>query len=403
VSGLALAPFVRKAKASGETNVSVRCWPSGIHVSTPALMTVLLDGTMRSPMESSPTLPLFDSETLPLGAPINFALKLDRVVERASELAASEESAKICKEALINALLTDEDKLVDLTDSAREQAALEQVGTGSSTDNSRTVAAALVRLLPERNAQWLHEMPWRIVVSKAIDRELSGTVLKELPNNRKYQTHEQFEQIARHVREVESDLQKALAELSSLERLDSFRKQFFKALNRPGAAAVIQPFLPPSASTAINYFCELVKVYIDGRAAVEVVELSRSAQDNGEILVQAILATPTTYARRIVNEVISKLLRFVAEDIKSNPVVLATNLTIKTFDKKYPLHLVEVPIDVSFLVENTGKGHAHDVSLTVVGNTGIHVLDPYPDLGRLPPGTRQLVVVRMCTDHPGAR
>jgi hypothetical protein len=106
---------------------------------------------------------------------------------------------------------------------------------------ARELTVALLRVLPLPVMTFLHETSWRPLVTRLVETQLHEL----LPDGfSAEQSHVKIQKLVAMQTQCEELLKKALATLTSLDRLKAHRTQLMKALNGGLGKQLLHPFLP---------------------------------------------------------------------------------------------------------------------------------------------------------------
>lgn len=227
-----------------------------------------------------------------------------------------------------------------------------------------------------------------------IETQLGDDLFKDRKGVANLQTHEKVERISAIVRELENNLLKSLDLFTSLNRVKAHRENLMSVLNGRLGRFLFQPFLPNSLDSLMIEFYKRIEEYTASKDSSGIVEARRAVLDEATRFQEVLAAYGTSYATLLDEKVIKHAIDLVEQDFSTNQAAQPAIVLIRLKEKKYPLHVSETKIQIGLLVDNQGPGYAHDILITIVaGDDNLSIHEEYIEVGRLPPGTSQLIEV----------
>lgn len=233
-----------------------------------------------------------------------------------------------------------------------------------SVPNMDTVAACLLRLLPEPSMNWLSDHPWRPVLVNLFDAQFIGSIYAEKGISIDLMGHEKLERLTKVVEEYEKYLQEGLQLLTSLDRAGAQRQRLMQALNSRLGRVIFRPFLPPDIESLLSEIYEQTQDYLSHRNDADIVDVAVEFTGVIDHLVNDLNSFGTIYAQMIKEQVCEKLLHFVELDLSENKAAEPTEVIITAANRKYPLEDIGSSLNIELIVNNKGPGSAYEVVLS---------------------------------------
>ncbi len=254
------------------------------------------------------------------------------------------------------------------------------------------IVACFLRLLPEKQLEWLSEIPWRPKLAAIFDSQFSDTIYKVKRIDSSLMAHEKFNRLIEIMREQESNFKQSLSSLTSLESFDAHRERFQFVFNNKISKAFIHPFLPDQIKPQLDEVFVRAESYIKQRDDLSVVDAHDRVTQEMDHLLSLLESNDTLYSSWIAEYFCKNLSNQINEDFTKNKAVQPAILSIEPRDKKYPFYN-SADVNLLFSLKNIGPGYAYDVRVRVVVEDDISLNDSEIPIGRLAPTTNQLVSI----------
>ena len=253
-----------------------------------------------------------------------------------------------------------------------------------SHQDQRFVAICLLRLLCTNNYcfkdSWLH-----INTFNLFDKVLSEDIYKALKINQKDQTFEKQAKLKDMVPQVESDLRTVIYSLSNLDVLGNIRQRFMQVINGTLSKAILWPFLPRELlATRLDEIFTSVQEYFETKGP----EMLKGFQKAREILNTYLSQAEqygTYYSRQYLGGISGKLGNILKKHFEESEESKPAAVSVKKLEKKFPLHAIGADINIGFIVQNAGPGHAFDIYLKFTATDNLRIKRPEIYLGYLEP------------------
>jgi hypothetical protein len=169
---------------------------------------------------------------------------------------------------------------------------------------------------------------------------------------------------------LEQELLSVIHSLSALEMVKTsrYRERFMAVLKSRKIKALIWPFLPESLlEVPLSQAFSLVEEYlrtseVHPARMFEVFEKTNEMLDGSLIEIEHFA---TKYSRDYLGGLIKRLKDLLHRHFESNPISKPAQITVMTWEKKYPLSAIGRTFDIGFTIMNLGPGHALDVHIHV--------------------------------------
>src|SRR5579875_1814968 len=169
---------------------------------------------------------------------------------------------------------------------------------------------------------------------------------------------------------LEQEFLNVLLSLHDLEEITTskYRERFMAVLKNKRIKALIWPFLPESLlEIPLNRAFSLVEEYlrmseIHPERMLETFETANEVLEGYYIEIEHY---ETKYCRDFLGGLIKKLKELLQKHFENCPISKSAQLTVTTWEKKYPLSAIGRTFDLGFTISNLGPGHALDVHVHV--------------------------------------
>ena len=265
---------------------------------------------------------------------------------------------------------------------ASEEDALSAISNCRNSNKKRLVAAALWRLIPYRSTQWLTERAWRLKIVTLMEEAFPEI---QLDDKGKLQAHQKIEEMTKKLSEIERELKGSLDLLTSFDQFKSHKEKMLKVLNKPLGQILIKQFLVDDVIAQIGEIYKKIDIYIGNYNTLEVIESHKYAIRAVAIFKESLQIKKSYYANIISNQMLDKLHEMLENHLAQNVLAKPSEITVRKFDKKYPLHVTGNRILIGIVVENEGPGIATDIEIEVMSDEKVGVEDPFLELSRLEP------------------
>lgn len=205
------------------------------------------------------------------------------------------------------------------------------------------------------------------------------------------QTHQKLLDLAEAVEEFDRNLESAIAQLSSIDRIHAHRNMMLRVLNTGLGEHLMNPFMPSNYFLKINEIYSHAVNYIEIRNSTDVLDVYENIIISLEILLEELHDYGTYYAQKI-HVMVATLQSLIQQDFESNEVALPAELRVTRNSKKYPLSSVGQSLEVLLVIENSGTGFAYNVHFEIISDDAIK-LSTLPPISRIHPQSSQNVYV----------
>jgi hypothetical protein len=231
------------------------------------------------------------------------------------------------------------------------------------------------------------EQPWQRSVSAFLDSELLE-LYEQRKIDKTLQAHEKIEKVIAIIKESEQNFNKAIAMLTSLDRLKAQRQELMKSIRSKAAEYFIVPFLPIDYTAKLDEVYTRIQEYIENRNELRVLEIYENTKEKLQSITQEFDVNDTLYSKKIAKNVGKKLLELIEQDFSHNPAVQPADIIIEARNnKKYPLHLYGQVINLGFVVRNKGQGYSYKTKLTLLSDELKISEEEEIQVGRLAPNS----------------
>lgn len=231
-----------------------------------------------------------------------------------------------------------------------------------SQQNKRFIAICLLRLLDVNDKPFERE-GFRVKTFKLFDETLSRDIYQRLNINTKDQTYQKRSKLEGLVSKVENEFSDLISSFDNLNVLPSFRHSFLQKINDEVSKAILWPFLPRKlVDVPLKEVFKVVEAYLDEEEKNRLHYFNEATETLKSYLAET-QQHGTKYSCDYLGGLAKKLLDLLEKHFKESPLSKPANLTIDKSEKKYPFHIKDEEIDLSFIVRNNGPGYAFDVYL----------------------------------------
>ncbi len=279
--------------------------------------------------------------------------------------------------------LEDDEKINDV--------ALEMLDEASRLPQCRSLAIAVLRLLPTSGMDWMQNNPYRAKFVALLDSQFANEWYKDKKVDVNAQAHEKLTQLTKIAKETEQNLEAALKSLTSIERAQSQRQKLMAVINGRVGKSIVRPFLPVQIDSLLADLFGRVETYLRERSGSDVVDAKEKLEIEIDEFVSETMGFGTLYSQWFADYVGNRLSKLVKEDFAGNKAAQPSRIAIGERDKKYPLHLENQSINLSFIVRNEGSGYAYEAKLIVACEEDLELTIGDIEIGRMAPGTSQIV------------
>lgn len=262
---------------------------------------------------------------------------------------------------------------------------------GNGVERRETLVACLVIAVTKLDDEWMRGRVLRPKVMSMIDSVLRGDIYASIQMDADKQTHEKIPQLRTAVDRYEDQLKSAVAELTSIDRVQAHRGEMLKALKHRLGQLLLKPFLPPNYVQEMSEVYTRVERYIQTRRSLDAIATYENAFDTLQHFAEALDQYRTHYSDTLLS-VVQRLAEIIRDDFSQDEAAQPASLVVTRNSKKYAFNHVGQTVDLIFVLDNTGAGYAHNVRLDVLADDAISPLSELR-LSRIPPRSKQLVAV----------
>ncbi len=250
-------------------------------------------------------------------------------------------------------------------------------------------SAALLRLLVlDDDAFTDQQLRGRAFV--LLDRHVGPRLYSRLNLTAGSQTFEKRDALSSATEQHEAALLTHVDSLHSLAAIPAFRQHLLKLFKDQHTQLAIVPFLP--AGVTQQLLSELLAaadacVHADDDHLLLEVERATRLLDAADA---EQFALPTSYCESLLGTLQSRLRTLLTVHVRERGLADPAEVRVSMRPKTYPLRQQGAQITLRVELTNSGTGHATEVGLTVEDQQHVHLDQPAVELGRLPPGSRQV-------------
>jgi len=270
--------------------------------------------------------------------------------------------------------------------------------------NKRIIAICLLRLIGEPIFSWLSESPWRPKVIALIENQLTNEIYREWKIDLTLMSHEKIERLAESVRELDKNLDRALASLTSLDQLRNHRQKLFSTLNGKSGRLLIRPFLPNETEASLNEMYTRAENYIEQRTSLSVVESRSRLIEESDNFIKISQSYGTLYSNLLAEKIAKTLKNLVDSDFANSTVAKPAQISVHAIEKKYTLHLQGERINLGLNIKNEGSGYAYESILKIESSDEdklcFEFFEDSLSLGRIPPLSSQVIQIPLKVIQP---
>lgn len=264
------------------------------------------------------------------------------------------------------------------------------VGRGLDGAGTLGLATWILRLLPL--CPELEEPSDRVPLARLVQKELTAA----FPDGYfERQGHEVIRDLSQVQLRAEQDVESAMMQLQSLDRIGACRQALLQALNKKPNKFLLRPWLPANLDASLGEFFARLFAYAEARGDTSELEAFDMFTATAQSLALALHRADTRLARNVEEGLVRKASALVDNEHRTSPAAQPAKLILSPGNRTYPLHLVGHMFALPVVVTNVGPGFAEEVTLTIVADAAVTLAASEVLIGRLRPGLQERLEVEM--------
>jgi len=258
-----------------------------------------------------------------------------------------------------------------------------------SHQERRFIAICLLRLLSLNSYYFEHEDDFRVKVFSLFDDVLSRDLYDKLGITQRLQTYVKSMKLKDAASIAELKMRENLDSLINFDRLDDYQGQFMKTINNSLVRAIIIPFLPRPLlyKARVSDLFDAIREYRQSSGSNIMEAYERASHITEQYLLEA-QKYRTFYCKHYLSAIAERIIELLKKDFINSDVGQPAELVVNPLDKKYPFKQKDHALEIGFVIENRGTGHAFEVELSVYSLfDNIEFYRSTMHLGHLEPGS----------------
>jgi len=260
------------------------------------------------------------------------------------------------------------------------------------------IAVCLLRLFNIKD-EYFRNNDYNIKLLKLFDDAFEENLYKCLKISKNMQSYEKESRLIDVVIKTEDRIKDQIEGFNNLSNINAFRNSFMQTLNAKVTKYIIWPFLPnySSVKQRLNDVFSVVNDYYNEKGT-GVLYIYEKAINIIEEFIQFANDHGSYYSTAFLGGFAKKLLEFIKEHFRNNPINKSADLDVNTIDKKYPFHEKNKKIEMYFVVKNKSDAFAYDTKISAVS-----MIEDEPKLvrlGRIEPRSQQEIRIDFYNRFP---
>ncbi|MCJ7515149.1 MAG: ATP-binding protein [Dehalococcoidia bacterium] len=239
-----------------------------------------------------------------------------------------------------------------------------------SREHQHFIAICLLRLLCTNDEWFEKDVQFRVKAFNLFDKVLSADLYKQFNIDLKDQTYDKISKLKDIVPTAESDMRTIITSLNSLDVLSTFRHRFTQIINSALCKAILWPFLQKQLlDVRLAEIFSAVQSYYETKGPRMLQAFQQANKTTANYLLEA-EEYGTYYSIQYLGGMAKRLEDLLEKHFSESELSKPAELVVKKSEKKYPFYSEGKDLSLSFIIQNTGPGHAFDIRLKVLKPRG---------------------------------
>lgn len=264
------------------------------------------------------------------------------------------------------------------------------LAVGRNARDREFVVACLLRLMAADDGYFSGKSSFAVLAMQLLDDTRAAPLYKELGLRPEDQTYEKVRKLRTVVTDLETDAQAALKSFASLSHVGAVHRKLMKLLN-DRRSYPIRSFVPTELlQNKLSVAVSDVEEYLSSEGRKTITSYDNAKSSLGD-LADTCHETGTCYSLDIFGKFAAIAEQYIDAHFSSGSNSERPIITLRPISKRYPFHVADALLRLSFVVSNSSGGRAYDLSVAIVLNSDLTIRSSEHFLGSIGPNDELVV------------
>lgn len=233
------------------------------------------------------------------------------------------------------------------------------------------IAACLLRLLCKNEKAIWEDMDFRQKTFILFDEQLSDIYLS-LRIGDKTENHEKLSCLKDIEQKTIGEFNSIILGISSLKIAVESQNKIMRALKRPANKFVLNNFVDSHLlfEERLNELFDSLRSYEEA-SGVSRMEVFNTVNDTFSVYIRDVEKCSSEFAAFCIKDLFDKIHKLISDDFGRSDIIKPAKVKLLHPSRKYPFHKRDKSIELKFVLENDGLGHAFNVQIEVMDADGL--------------------------------
>ncbi|QQE64092.1 hypothetical protein GFS31_07700 [Leptolyngbya sp. BL0902] len=234
------------------------------------------------------------------------------------------------------------------------------------------ITACLLRLLCHNEDVIWEDMDFRNKTFELFDEQFEDKIYLSLKIDKRLENHEKLSKLKSIEEGIIREFSDIKSNLKNLNLAIDYQQTIMKTLRKPMNRFFLGNFINSSflSEERLKELFDALQSYNEA-SGISRVEVFENVDSIFLAYESDVNQCHSQLASICLKNIFSRIHELIRDDFGNNDIIKPANITFDHPSRKYPLHKIGEAIELKFLLENKGPGHAFNVEVEVLDSDGV--------------------------------